>query len=167
MPEINEPPERVQLAFYDWWQVCSDIEPDGGPIYFRERTCRWTLDPEWKFVMVYKLSCGKTSASPSGPFCPHCGGVVQIGDAQEAEGPPTSLAKCFDNEEMNVLLTALLNCGDDYVLHHQVGKTFNREYNIYEWLAHTPKTSLTVELSQKLTEMGYEISRFTIDLGVG
>lgn len=59
-----------------------------------------------------------------------------------------SLSKLFggeNSEQYNVLMTALEKCSEE------------REMDIYDYLDTTPKTSLVVEIVDKIIELGYII----------
>ena len=59
-----------------------------------------------------------------------------------------SLSKLFggeNSEQYNVLMTALERCSEE------------REMTIYDYLDTTPKTSLVVEIVDKIIELGFEI----------
>jgi predicted oxidoreductase len=54
--------------------------------------------------------------------------------------------------EYNALMQAIEACAKDY-------KHTDEPYAVYAWLAETPKTSLVVELVDKLHELGYHITK--------
>ena len=61
-----------------------------------------------------------------------------------------SLLKLFggeNSEQYNVLMTALEKCSED------------REQSVYDYIDFTPKTSLVVELVDKIIELGFIIKK--------
>ena len=64
-----------------------------------------------------------------------------------------------DSEEYNIVLTAIQECGNDYVkslVNHEKDEEAAIQ-DCYEWLEWNTKNSITTELVDKLHELGYSI----------
>lgn len=59
-------------------------------------------------------------------------------------------------EELNILLTALIECGKDF--DKADNKTPN-DNSIYRWLDKTPKDALVINITNKLDLLGYKIQK--------
>lgn len=57
------------------------------------------------------------------------------------------------SEGQNALMTALFECSKDHF------KLMSGEEMVYAYLEQTPKTSLIVELTDKLKQLGYKITK--------
>ena len=62
----------------------------------------------------------------------------------------------FPSSELNALYTAIVECGKDDA--ESRGAEPN-ETSYIEWLSHVPKTTMTVELIDKLHDLGFRIQR--------
>ena len=63
------------------------------------------------------------------------------------------------SDQYNAIFNAILECGQDYMNENHEPKDIQDagDNACYDWIDNTPKTSLTVELVDKLNEMGFKI----------
>ena len=59
-----------------------------------------------------------------------------------------------NSEQLNALLTAFTECGKDFAKSRH--KT-PRDNSLYEWLEKDAKNEIVTKLTNKLSELGYEI----------
>ncbi len=62
-----------------------------------------------------------------------------------------------DDGEFCVLMNAIISCSIDWS--SNVDRVFPDDEAVYEYLDETPKTSLVVEIVEKLNEFGFEIKK--------
>jgi len=60
-----------------------------------------------------------------------------------------------NSEQYNAIYNAIIECGNDDTKNK--GINIDEEYACYDWLKEIPKTSLSVELVDKLNELGFKI----------
>lgn len=61
-----------------------------------------------------------------------------------------------NSEELNVLLTALIECGKDFA---KADNKVPNDNSIYSWLDKTPKDTLVANINNKLELLGYKIKK--------
>lgn len=69
---------------------------------------------------------------------------------------------CFGGEksdQYNAIFSAIIECGKEYLKDNYQAKDVQEDGNnaCYDWIDNTPKSTLTIELVDKLNEMGFKI----------
>jgi hypothetical protein len=69
------------------------------------------------------------------------------------------IAKLFGGkkeEQLNVMITTLIECGKDFA---KRDNKLPHDNSLYNWMEKRPKTSMVIEIINKLNELGYEIKK--------